>query len=157
MQVYETILYLLMPFILPISFIVQPAFCAYLLVGTFGIYFINAFLFNYVHLRRKSASVSFTCLLYYMPYKSILTLINVVSFYWSIWKYARYFATRHPKIVDDERAVEVVLRLEDPDGWSCEGKGRRLTVTAVGVRLEGSVELRPISEILEGGAVQDGQ
>lgn len=40
-EVCETLLYLLAPLVLPISLIVQPAFCGYLLAGTFGIYWIN--------------------------------------------------------------------------------------------------------------------
>jgi hypothetical protein len=40
-EVYETLLYLLAPFVLPISLIVRPAFCGYLLAGTLGLYFIN--------------------------------------------------------------------------------------------------------------------
>lgn len=40
-EVYETLLYILAPFVLPISLIVQPAFCAYLLAGTLGLYYLN--------------------------------------------------------------------------------------------------------------------
>jgi hypothetical protein len=44
---------------------------------------------------------------------------------------------RHPKIIEDEKAVEVVLRLEESTPKKDEqgGGGRRLTVTAVGSRL----------------------
>lgn len=43
---------------------------------------------------------------------------------------------RHPKIIEDEKAVEVVLRLEESTPKKTEqGLGRRLTVTAVGSRL----------------------
>jgi hypothetical protein len=40
-EVYETLLYLLAPFVLPISLIARPAFCGYLLAGTLGLYFLN--------------------------------------------------------------------------------------------------------------------
>lgn len=40
-EVYETLLYLFAPFVLPISLIVRPAFCAYLMLGTLGLYFVN--------------------------------------------------------------------------------------------------------------------
>jgi hypothetical protein len=40
-EVYETLLYLFAPFVLPISLIVRPAFCAYLMLGTLGLYFLN--------------------------------------------------------------------------------------------------------------------
>jgi hypothetical protein len=113
-QVYETLLYLFTPFVLTISFYVRPTFCAYLLAGTLGLYYANAILFNEIHLRRKGERVGFVATyIYYMPYKLVLTAINVASCYWSLWKYARYFAKRHPKVIEDERAVEVVLRLEE--------------------------------------------
>ena len=40
-EVYETLLYLLAPFVLPISLIVRPTFCGYLLAGTLGLYYLN--------------------------------------------------------------------------------------------------------------------
>jgi hypothetical protein len=45
--------------------------------------------------------------------------------------------TRHPKIIEDEKAVEIILRLEETKQSNEEstGGGRRLTVTAVGSRL----------------------
>jgi hypothetical protein len=49
----------------------------------------------------------------------------------SLWKYARYFAKRHPKVIEDEKAVEVVIRLEEgvvPGGADI---GRRMTVRTI--------------------------
>ncbi|KAK4982048.1 hypothetical protein LTR50_007847 [Elasticomyces elasticus] len=140
--VYETLLYLLTPFMLPISLIVRPAFCGYLLVGTIALYLVNIIILNEIHLRRKRESCGFVATyLYYMPYKIVLTGINVASCYWALYKYARYFAQRHPKIIEDASAVEVVLRLEEHDQEQTsqqhnmkEGGGRRMTVTAIGVR-----------------------
>jgi len=40
-EVYETLLYLLAPFVLPISLIVRPAFCSYLTAATFVLYYVN--------------------------------------------------------------------------------------------------------------------
>jgi len=94
-EVYETLLYLLTPFVLPISFVVKPSFSGYLFAATFGLYFLNVVIFNEVHLRLKRERVSSRCLyLYYMPYKLVLTVINVGSCYWSLYKYAKYFAKR---------------------------------------------------------------
>ena len=102
-----------------------------------------------------------------MPYKLILTAINVASCYWSIYKYATYFAKRHPKIIEDEKAIEIVLRIEEKgqDATTkatqrvrmsldtlAEGKRagsesgeiglrRQLTVTAVGTRLKSGAQL----------------
>ncbi|KAI0128622.1 glycosyl group 2 family protein, partial [Xylariales sp. AK1849] len=146
-EVYETLLYLFTPFILPISFIVEPSFCGFLLLGTIIMYLVNVIIFNEVHLRMRKERISWTVLLvYYMPYKLVLTLINVGSCYWSLYKYARYFAKRHPKVIEDEKAVAVVMRLEEEipvphntprDGANAENAdddgegGRRMFVTAV--------------------------
>jgi len=82
-QVYETLLYLLTPFVLPVSFIVRPDFCAYLLASTIGLYLINVIIFNEFHLRRKHENCLFVATyLYYMPYKVVLTFVNVASCYW---------------------------------------------------------------------------
>ncbi|KAK5011072.1 hypothetical protein LTR28_005932 [Elasticomyces elasticus] len=140
--VYETLLYLLTPFMLPISLIVRPALCGYLLAGTIVLYLANITIFNEIHLRRKKENCGFVATyLYYMPYKVVLTGINVTSCYWALFKYARYFARRHPKVIEDAKAVEVVLRLEEHDQEQPsqqhnteEGGGRRMTVTAIGVR-----------------------
>jgi hypothetical protein len=78
-----------------------------------------------------------------MPYKMILAFSNIVSCYWSIFKYARYFAKRHLKVVEDEKAVEVILRLEEEIDDNAELdkrlsdaclQGRRMTVTALSTR-----------------------
>jgi hypothetical protein len=138
-EIYETLLYLFTPFVLPISIIVRPDFFGYLFAGTFVLYFLNAIIFNELHLRLKKERVGSTCLyLYYMPYKIVLTLINVGSCYYSLYKYARYFAQRHPKIVEDEKAVDVVLRMEEQQDTLAD-QGRRMTITAVGAQTQGSV------------------
>ncbi|CAD0108567.1 unnamed protein product [Aureobasidium uvarum] len=138
-EVYETLLYLLSPFVLPISIIVRPAFFGYLFAGTFVLYFLNAIIFNELHLRLKKERVGSICVyLYYMPYKVVLTFVNVGSCYWSLYKYAQYFARRHPKIVEDEKAVDVVLRMEEQHD-TLANEGRRMTITAVGAQTQGSV------------------
>jgi hypothetical protein len=45
--------------------------------------------------------------------------------------------TRHPKIIEDEKAIEVVLRLEESSRPTVgtDDNGRRFTVTAIGSRL----------------------
>ncbi|KAI9147567.1 hypothetical protein HJFPF1_12593 [Paramyrothecium foliicola] len=138
-EVYETLFYLLAPFMLPISVAIRPAFWGYTLAATVGLYFINVIIMNEVHLRLKKERVSWKVLgVYYTLYKILLTVVNVVSCYWSLCKYARYFARRHPKVVEDEKAVEIVLRLEEtarsritnnPDAPMSQG--RRMTVTAI--------------------------
>ncbi|OJD32598.1 glycosyl group 2 family protein [Diplodia corticola] len=140
-EVYECLLYLLAPFILPISLFVRPSFCGYLILATLAMYFCNCIIFNEIHLRLRKERVSWTVLIfYYMPYKFVLTFLNVVSCYWAIFKYARYFARRHLKIVEDEAAVEVVLRLaetqlepstEKATTATSEGQERRMTVAAI--------------------------
>ncbi|KAJ9665313.1 hypothetical protein H2201_004605 [Coniosporium apollinis] len=112
-EVYETLLYILAPFILPICFYIRPAFTGILMGVTAGIYLLNVIVFNEIHLRRKGERVTWGCIAYYMPYKMVLTFVNILSCYWSIFKYAQYFAVRHPKVIEDERAVEVVLKLDD--------------------------------------------
>lgn len=139
-EVYETILYLMSPFVLPISLVVKYEFSLALLAGTFLMYFLNVLIFNEVHLRRKGERVGWKCLLlYYMPYKFILTAVNVASCYWAIYKYATYFAVRHAKIIEDDKAINVVLQLEENDEERAAGQGRRMTIASVGSQMEVSV------------------
>ena len=159
-EIYETLLYLLAPLVLPISFYVRPSFSGYLFIAILALYMVNTIIFNYVHLRLRHESVTFLCLLYYLPYKIILTFINVASCYYSIYKYAKYFAKRHPKVIEDEKAVAVVLRLEGESysereraaiaagGASIDGasiRPRQFTVTAVGTNLS-SVAQQPLED-----------
>ncbi|KAL8728681.1 MAG: hypothetical protein Q9166_005245 [cf. Caloplaca sp. 2 TL-2023] len=73
-EVYETLLYLLAPFVIPISFATRPIFSSYLYAAVIVMYIVNALLFNY----------------------------------------------RHPKVVEDDRAVEIVLNLEQRETWMSE-------------------------------------
>ncbi|KAH7126079.1 nucleotide-diphospho-sugar transferase [Dactylonectria macrodidyma] len=141
-EIYETLIFLFIPFILPIALMLQPLLCGYLFAGMLGLYYLNSIIFNEVHLRLKNERVGFMVLIsYYIPYKIILTAIHALSCYWAIFKYARYFANRHPKVVEDENAVEIVLRLEDttnspvtPD-QTPQSNGRRMTVTRIITRM----------------------
>lgn len=82
-------------------------------------YIVNVIIFNEIHLRLKKERISWIVLLfYYTFYKIALTVINVISCYWSLYKYARYFAMRHPKVIEDEQAIGVVLSLEKDLGSS---------------------------------------
>lgn len=77
---------MLTPFILPISFYVRPSFCGYLLVGTIVLYLVNVVVFNEIHLRRKKERLGWVLVyVYYLPYKIVLTGINVASCYWYAW------------------------------------------------------------------------
>ena len=98
-------------------------------------YLVNTIIFNEIHLRRKNERVSWmTVCVYYTPYKIVLSAINVASCYWSLYKYARYFATRHLKITEDEKAVEIVMRLEEHGEFEGSAAGRRMTVCTVQTR-----------------------
>ncbi|KAK6435133.1 hypothetical protein LTR95_008684 [Oleoguttula sp. CCFEE 5521] len=113
-EMYETLLYLLAPFMLPISLVVWPAFCGYLTAATFALYFVNVTIFNEVHLHLRKERLGFVAVyIYYMPYKgtgswsrkhgrrptdpkttAVLTFIKLASCYYSLYKYATYFSKR---------------------------------------------------------------
>lgn len=40
-------------------------------------------------------------------------LTNIALSIRAIFKYAQYFAKRHPKVIDDEKSVEVVVRISE--------------------------------------------
>ncbi|KAL8696530.1 MAG: hypothetical protein Q9201_007615 [Fulgogasparrea decipioides] len=119
-EVYETLLYLLAPFVIPISFATRPVFSSYLYVATVLLYIVNALIFNYVHLRSRKETISVKALLYYIPFKWVLGFVNIASCYYAIYTYATYFAKRHPKIIEDDKAVEIVLQLEQKDTYMSE-------------------------------------
>lgn len=113
---------------------------------TVAMYILNVIIFNEIHLRLKKERIDWNVLLfYYTFYKIALTVVNVFSCYWSLYKYARYFAQRHPKVIEDRDAVEVLLSLEKHsgsrisveddvipvDGVLGRGVARKLTITKV--------------------------
>jgi hypothetical protein len=118
-----------------------------LLGVTIAMYILNVIIFNEIHLRLKKERIDWKVLLfYYTFYKIALTVVNVFSCYWSLYKYARYFAQRHPKVIEDRDAVEVLLSLEKDSssrtsveddviplegGMLGRGVGRKLTLTKV--------------------------
>ncbi|KAL8923859.1 MAG: hypothetical protein Q9172_002947 [Xanthocarpia lactea] len=119
-EIYETLLYLLAPFVIPISFACQPLFSFYLYIAVMVMYIGNALLFNYVHLRARNRTVSFKALLYYIPFKWVLGFVNIASCYYAIWTYATYFAKRHPKIIEDDKVLEIVLDFEAKETYLSE-------------------------------------
>jgi hypothetical protein len=139
-EIYETLLYLATPVVVPVSLAIRPQFFFELMALTFVLYMGNAVIFNEIHLRRKKEKVPQKCVwIYYMPYKLVLTFVNVASCYYAIFKYATYFATRHPKIIEDDKAVNVVLQLEEEDIEDdpvLPAGGRRMSVTAIGSQVD---------------------
>ncbi|EXJ81403.1 hypothetical protein A1O3_07694 [Capronia epimyces CBS 606.96] len=104
------LLYLTTPFFLPIAWVVRPSFMGMMTGIVIGMYFMTVNIFNEVILRRKGEMVSRKIVFfYYMPYKFVLRFMNVASIYYSIFKYAQYFSQRHPTIMEDERAVDLVI------------------------------------------------
>jgi hypothetical protein len=81
-EVYETLLYILAPFVLPMSFMINPMLTAIMMAITTAIYLVNAIIFNEIHLRRKNERVTWVCIAYYMWYKFVLTFVNILSCYW---------------------------------------------------------------------------
>ncbi|PHH90864.1 hypothetical protein CDD83_2420 [Cordyceps sp. RAO-2017] len=131
-EVYETLLYILTPITLPISFLVSWRFCSYLVLVTVALYMINIIIFNEVHLRLKKERVGLVVLLLYFPfYKLALLLVNIGSCYWAVFKYAKYFAKRHPKIVEDEKSLEIVLKLQQDGLKSSECLHTRAAAAAL--------------------------
>ncbi|KAI4283462.1 MAG: hypothetical protein L6R38_002145 [Xanthoria sp. 2 TBL-2021] len=121
-EVYETLLYLLAPFVIPISFATRPVFSSYLYAATITMYAVNALVFNYVHLRSRKQTVPFKALIYYNAFKWVLGFVNIASCYYAIWTYATYFAKRHPKFIEDDKAVEIVLNLEQRECYLSRGE-----------------------------------
>ncbi|KAE8151481.1 glycosyltransferase like family 2-domain-containing protein [Aspergillus avenaceus] len=143
-EIYETLLYIFTPFVLPISLIVRPGFCVAILMATMGLYLLNAIIFNELHLRMKDERIEWKIIIwYYMPYKILISLTNVASCYWSLFKYARYFAKRHPKLTEDHKAVGMVLRLEEMAQGAQDGLGRTMTVRTVSVQRTGNTAELP--------------
>ncbi|KAL8934747.1 MAG: hypothetical protein Q9216_005751 [Gyalolechia sp. 2 TL-2023] len=116
-EIYETLLYLLAPFVIPISFATRPIFALEIYVATIFMYLVNALIFNWFHLRWRHESVTFKAFVYYNGFKWVLGFVNIASCYFAIWTYATYFAKRHPKVIEDDRAVEIVLGLEKKDAF----------------------------------------
>jgi hypothetical protein len=82
-------------------------------------------------------------------------LVSPLIAFRSMWKYAKYFAKRHPKVTEDEKAVEVVIRLEEEaSSKEAGGLGRSLTVRTIGtasrrsvVAVEGEEAVSPLHVI----------
>ena len=76
-QLYETVLAILAPFILPISLVVRPKFCISLIMATFALYLLNAIIFNEIHLRLKQERISLKIVIFY--YVRRASLMNIVA------------------------------------------------------------------------------
>ncbi|RAH70412.1 uncharacterized protein BO66DRAFT_438411 [Aspergillus aculeatinus CBS 121060] len=69
--------------------------------------------------------------------------------HWSLFKHARYFANRQTKVIEDDKAVEVVLRLEETISMPSEetknlpGLGRSFSVTKIRARRPTNASQQP--------------
>ena len=46
--------------------------------------------------------------------------MNIASCYYAIWTYATYFAKRHPKVIEDDKVLEIVLDFEAKETYLSE-------------------------------------
>ncbi|KAJ5267341.1 hypothetical protein N7478_010149 [Penicillium angulare] len=105
-QMTEIFLNLAMPFVLPISFYSQPLNCCALSALTVVLHLLIVVIFNFYHLKAKSASIQWRVVLgYYIPFKIFLILTNVASFYWAVFQYGR--------LPENHKAVATIIKLEN--------------------------------------------
>jgi hypothetical protein len=74
-----------------------------------AMYFVNTVVFNIIHLRLKKEMVAWWAIITLTIYKLALSFVNAASVYWTIYEYATYFANKHFRIVDDPKALEVLI------------------------------------------------
>ncbi|KAE8374151.1 glycosyltransferase like family 2-domain-containing protein [Aspergillus bertholletiae] len=79
-EFYEALLCLFTPFILPIAFIIRPAFCIAILALTLALHLLNAIIFNEIHLRLKNERVKWQVILWY--YVGRTTFPAAADFMW---------------------------------------------------------------------------
>jgi len=108
-EIYEALLYLTTPFVLVCSVIVNWALTLEYMGVVLAMYFVNTVVFNIIHLRLKKEMVAWWAIITLTIYKLALSFVNAASVYWTIYEYATYFANKHFRIVDDPKALEVLI------------------------------------------------
>ena len=102
-EVYDTVLYIMRPFLWPMTLISDPRL-GFAMIGTvMGIYGVGTVVFNAMHLRRM---VAWSVLPAYFGMKLAMLFIDTASVYYSLVAYAKFFAKRHPRVTQDHKALE---------------------------------------------------
>ena len=110
-EIYDTILYVLRPFLWPMTLISDPKL-GFAMIGVItAIYGVGTVAFNAIHLKRKNAMVSWNVFIPYFAMKLAMIFIDTASVYYSLFAYAKFFAKRHPRVTQDRKALEAAQKL----------------------------------------------
>lgn len=109
-EVYDSIMAFLRPFVVVLSFMVNWRLLLIFIAGLMGIYILAFSTFNLWHLRKKNEMIAWKVLPVYMGMKFLLLWVNVISVYWDVYCYAKYFSVKHPRVIETRKVLEAAYQ-----------------------------------------------
>ena len=110
-EIYDTLLYVLRPFLWPMTLIWDPKLGFAMIGVILAIYSVGSVAFNAIHLKRKNAMVAWNVFPAYFGMKFFMVFCDTASVYYSMVAYAKFFAKRHPRVTQDHKALEAAQKL----------------------------------------------
>lgn len=109
-EVYDSIMAFLRPFVVVLSFMVNWRLLLIFVAGLMGIYILAFSTFNLWHLRKKNEMIAWRVLPVYIGMKFLLLWVNVISVYWDLYCYASYFSVKHPRVIETRKVLEAAYQ-----------------------------------------------
>ncbi|KAL2068232.1 hypothetical protein VTL71DRAFT_16330 [Oculimacula yallundae] len=110
-EVWGSLIYVVLPFMMPIMWASCWEFTLKMTAGILGIYVVSFVVFNAVHLRLKKETIAWKIMPVYFAMKLVLVFVNSASVWYSMYAYAKYFSVKHSRVVDKHDVLQVLKDL----------------------------------------------
>lgn len=109
-ELYDCVMSFLRPWVIVLAALADWQLLL-IFIGALTVMYALAFvMFNSWHLRKKNEMVSWKILPVYMAYKFSLMWVNVLSVYYGVYCYAKYFSVKHPRVIETRAVLEAAYK-----------------------------------------------
>lgn len=109
-ELYDCVMSFLRPWIIVLALIANYKLLLIFMAALTAMYALAFILFNSWHLRRKKEMIAWKVMPVYMGMKFMLMWVNVVSVYWDMYCYAKYFSVKHPRVIESRSILEAAYK-----------------------------------------------
>lgn len=110
-EIYDSVMAFLRPFVVVLTLIGSYRLFFEITAALTGMYILDFVIFNTWHLRRKKEMISWKVLPVYMGLKFILLWVSCISVYYGVFRYAKFFSVRHPRVIESRKALEAAYNV----------------------------------------------
>lgn len=109
-ELYDCIMSFLRPWVIVLAAIANYKLLLIFIAALTAMYAVAFITFNSWHLRKKKEMVAWKIMPVYITMKFTLMWVNVVSVYYDLYCYGKYFSVKHPRVIETRAVLEAAYK-----------------------------------------------